>query len=179
MTAYKDFDQILNADVVDEKERIKFTQRWVADSYKIPSSMNPDWVAVLSSVHDHDNLPKHFGEVKVGSAFMVLSTQLIRLPDGWHIGVGQSDGNFIPVHPSYETSWNHPLNRKEIQKLTQAVRTGKVLNLASNNQPQPSGPTIIVPETAYQSDEPEVSQDQITPTTQIKTSSVSIDLSNW
>jgi len=180
MTTYTDFDQILNADVVDEQARIRFTQRWLSDSYNINSSVNPDWVAVLSSVHDHDNLPKHFGDVKVGSAFMAMSTRLIRLADGWHIGVGQSDDSVLPVHPKYETSWSHPLNQKEYQRLIQGIRKGKVSNLVSSNPvQQSSAPAITIPEAAYESEEPSVSRDQITPTTQVKTNSVSIDLSQW
>lgn len=124
---YKSFDELLNADTVDETARLRFTQQWLEESYGL-KNFDPVWANLLSAVHDHDNLPKHFGDIRVGSAFSALITQLVRLPDGWHLASKRHDNeDLVPIHPKNEGSFSHPANQALVLRLRQTLKNGKVV----------------------------------------------------
>jgi hypothetical protein len=124
---YTNFDQIMEAEHVNATDRIQFTRKWLSQSYDIKNA-DENWITVLANVHDHDNLPKHFGAYKVGSSFSATMTQLVRLPDGWHLAIGADEQNLTPIHPKQETgSYSHPLNMKLRMQLTNVLKKGKLV----------------------------------------------------
>jgi len=124
---YTNFDQIMEAEHVNAADRIQFTRKWLAQSYDIKTA-DENWIAVLADVHDHDNLPKHLGVYKVGSSFSATHTQLVRLPDGWHLAIGNDPQLLTPIHPKQETgSYSHPLNMKARMQLTNILKKGKLM----------------------------------------------------
>jgi hypothetical protein len=184
MTSYNNFDQILNDPQVDEQARIQFTRKWLNQQYGI-TAYDTDWVNVLTAVHDHDNLPKHFGQPRVGSAFAALVTQLAKLPDGWHLAYIDANDEMTPVHPKTETSYSHPENIKRRSRITTVLKTGKLLAPANNQQTSrtpDSFPGTITDIYAEKDQAVKVDDElnpTITPTTQVATKSVSIDLSSF
>jgi hypothetical protein len=190
MTNYTTIDQMVNSDQIETNDRLQFIRKWLADQYEIKSS-NPQWLDLFSDVHDHDNLPKHFGQVKIGSTFAAAVTQLVRLPDGWHIAISNKNNEMVPIHPKREGSYTHPSNQKLLLQLRQVVK-GKV-----SQQPQlaaggtgvqslsPAG--ALTAEDLYQAEDREIAEKDnlgpavtsTTPFTQQKTQSVDIDISRF
>jgi hypothetical protein len=83
---YNNFTELLEADQVDEGARKLFTTRWLNTQYGIAENVNPEWVNEISAVHDHDNLPKHFGKIKLSSSFSSFHTQIVQDQNGvWRL----------------------------------------------------------------------------------------------
>lgn len=184
---YHNFDQILADENVNDAERISFTRQWLRNNYGI-AQYDPEWVDQLTNVHDHDNMPKHFGEISVGSAFTTaLLTYLVRLPDGWHLTISQAgnrDGT--PIHPKTEASYTNPANQKARLHLAQVLKTGKVSKqpvqgATFNTQPQLTQSDLFAQKDAEAKveDNSELSNDSVKPDSVIKTTSVGIDLSQY
>jgi hypothetical protein len=124
---YKSFDEILNDETVNNTDRINFTRQWLKTNYGY-NNPNEEWVNIISDVHDHDNQPKHFGEVSIGSSFSVFKTQLVRVQEGWHLGVtrnNQTQGTIL--HPKTEPAGKEPENQKLTLALGQTLKTGKLI----------------------------------------------------
>lgn len=183
MTVYNDFDQLLEARTVDHKARIRFAQEWLRKNYGI-NTADAEWVDSLSNVHDHDNLEKHFGQIKIGTAFSMLVTQLVRVQEGWHLGVARKEGQQgVLLHPITEAASNDDEQKKLRLQLTQVVKNGKVKHDESSNPPVAVTSVPSLGEDIYRTkdaaadilDEP-VSAPVTLDSTQ-KTKSVGIDLS--
>jgi hypothetical protein len=135
MTTYNNFDEIITANEVDRNARLAFARKWVKESYGIVDTKG-DWIDGLTDVHNHDNLPKHFGQIKLGTAFSTLNTQLVRYEGIWHIGIRtpKNDEGFV-LHPANEQSSKTPANEKARLNLLRLVKTGtvqlEVINMAS------------------------------------------------
>lgn len=123
--AYRNFDELLEAKTIDEQSRLQFTKKWISDNYEITDPA-ADFIAAVSDVHDHDDLPKHFGQVTLSTAFSSVKVQLLRLPEGWHLGI-QRDGQEDPtiVHPKSERSYRVTENYQHVQQLQQLLRNRK------------------------------------------------------
>jgi hypothetical protein len=81
---YTNFDQILKDQELDNDVRIEFTKNFLADKYGITTETTTPWMVELSSVHDHDNEPKHFGFIKVGTVNLWI--QLVKVnPTTWEL----------------------------------------------------------------------------------------------
>lgn len=89
MAKFTNFDQFLKDPDVGSRadERIMFTREWLEANYGIETVAKSAWVEQLSNVHDHDELPYHFGEVKVGTGFQNLWVQLIKNGSVWDLAV--------------------------------------------------------------------------------------------
>jgi hypothetical protein len=88
MPKYKNFDQLLTAANVSQKDRIDFTNEWLKKNYGIEVPEGAKWADELSDVHNHDNLPKHFGQIKIGNSFQVRWIQLVKIGSTlWQLAV--------------------------------------------------------------------------------------------
>jgi len=76
---YTNFDQILRESNLNEVDRIIFTQQWLQKNYNIDVPINAQWVNELTGVHNHDNLPKHYGQLKLATAFENLWIQVTKI----------------------------------------------------------------------------------------------------
>ena len=126
MPTYSTFDHILNADTVDTNERLRFAKRWLSKTYRI-INVNQEWLNILTEPHNHDNLPKHFGQVKISTAFVSLITQLVKIQNVWHIGIiKKNDSDGIIIHPTAEESGKTTQNEKNRLLLMSIARNGTV-----------------------------------------------------
>lgn len=89
MAKFNTFDQILKDPNVGSRadERVAFTREWLEANYGIEAVAKSAWVEQLSNVHDHDELPQHFGEIKVGTGFQNLWVQLVKNGSVWDLSV--------------------------------------------------------------------------------------------
>lgn len=126
MPVYKNFDQVINAGRVDEFARVAFTKNWLKTSYDI-TDVKADFIDALSDVHDHDDLAKHFGQVRVGTAFSSVLVQIVKVENVWHLGAILKDGEQGSViHPKAEASFTHPENMKVLLLLKTVLSKGTV-----------------------------------------------------
>lgn len=188
MTTYKNFDEIIGATEVDRNARLAFARKWVKDNYGIVDSKG-DWIDGLSDVHNHDNLPKHFGQIKLGTAFSTINTQLIRYEGVWHIGIRtpKNDDGFV-LHPANEQSSKHPDNEKARLNLLRLVKNGtvqlEVINMANQGTEYSpvtalSGDDIYKQKDLEAATEDDVTSYNINDTQNKSTKSVGIDLSAY
>ncbi len=76
---YTNFTELITADEVDEQARKFFTRGWLKTQYNINHQVNPEWADLITEVHDHDNLPKHFGKIQLASAFSASTLRLFKI----------------------------------------------------------------------------------------------------
>jgi hypothetical protein len=179
---YNNFDEIITAEKVDNEARQRFTRKWLRDEYGI-EQYDKDWLNQLSDVHNHDDLPKHFGQVRIGSSFSALTTALIRLPEGWHLAISKSDGESItPIHPKHESSYTNTENQKHRLHIIKVLKTGKIIQTSNVSQ----YPIVDTDSFFEKKDKQNASTDStslpieaVTPVSQVKTTSVNIDLSSY
>jgi hypothetical protein len=114
MPTYKNFDQIINSGRPSRLDRINFTKSWLRNNYDIVE-VKEDFLDNMSDVHDHDNLAKHFGQIRIGTAFSSITAQIVKVENTWHLGVILKEGEQGQVlHPKSEASYAHPDNMKSI-----------------------------------------------------------------
>lgn len=179
------FSEILNnPQKFDDRTRSKYTKQWLKDSYNITVA-DPIWVSALSTVHDHDGMPYHFGQYQVGSSFSLVLTQLVELPDGWHLAVARRDETELnPVHPKHEGSFMHPENQKLLLHLRQVLRNGHLQTPHPTATEVSAFPSVGSLDIFAQQDKKEAEERADAPVSDTvgllpgKTKSVSIDLSN-
>jgi len=185
MSKYKNFDQIINDSDLSRLDRISFTGDWLLTNYGIRPSANPAWVEQLSDVHDHDNEPKHFGRINVGSSFESIQTQLVKLHGAWHLGIikhGETEG--VIIHPMSEKDALVGENEKLREKLYRIVETGKILKPAiiiqapalQTELPDPQKPYATLQDFAPQ--ESEIDSRPVNDLN-VKTTSLEIDLNDY
>lgn len=127
---YKTFDDFFAEGAgVNADERDRFARDWLKKNYRF-EQVNSDWVHLISDVHDHDNEPLHFGQVKIASAFTGLTTQLVKVHNVWHLAYlkGSSDVAII-VHPVSEGVGAE--NEKNRLLVAQLVKNGSVPKVTS------------------------------------------------
>lgn len=187
MKQYSDFDEFIQEGPgVNQKEREAFTRKWLRASYNI---VNADelWVRLLSDVHNHDNQPLHFGQIRIGTAFSALNTQLVKENNSWHIGVAKpnaTEGHII--HPLKERVAD-PNNEKLRRQLEGIATTGKVVlqqtalpvydGVEYEMNPTTVGDVFVLPEKDEVKDDDAPQSAPISLDGQTKTTSVDIDLS--
>lgn len=184
MANYRNFDEIMNARNVFPVDRLMFARKWLSDNYGVN---NPDeqWLNDFTDVHDHDGAPKHFGQIKIGTAFGALMTQLVKIENTWHVGVVKPNSEQgIIIHPKSEASSTHPDNMKEMLNFVRVVQTGKVLQqpVFSGNEYQTVAP-LTSQEVYAQQDAEDGFNDDVASApadiTSTRTQSVGVDLSAW
>lgn len=126
MPTYKNFDQIINSGRPSRLDRINFTKSWLRNNYNI-TEVKEDFLDNLSDVHDHDNLAKHFGQIRIGTAFSSVTAQIVKVENTWHLGVILKEGGQGQVlHPKSEASYSQVDNMKSILLLKTIVAKGTV-----------------------------------------------------
>lgn len=182
MTTYNNFDQILNDKNLSEKDRISFTKSWLSKNYGVDSNANQEWVNILSDVHDHDNEPKHFGRVKLGTAFESIETQLVKIHNVWHIGIVKNnhEDSSVVIHSLNEVASQDEQNVKNRGQLQRLVKNGKLILIPAT----PSGVQILQPQTSFipqtvtEFDDAPLSA-PVTESDNVKLASISIDLTEY
>lgn len=176
--SYQTFNQILADEHVDNEERILFTKRWLKSSYGFGQA-DEQWVSLLSDVHDHDNLEKHFGEVVLATAFNSLTTRIVLVNGVWHLAVlKKSDSSWAPIHPKIESSYNEASNQKLRLNLFNLLKKGKVVAGQQTGQPSPVENIYASKDKAFEVAE-DISSVPVSHVDAAKTKSVSIDLSQY
>lgn len=190
MKQYSDFDQFLSEGPGLEFEaRLAFTRKWLKDNYNVVSA-NEEWMTLLSDVHNHDDQPLHFGQIKIGTSFSAATTQLVKLHNVWHMGIikqNSNEGAFI--HPLREQNQN-PENEKLRVLLSSLATSGKVVKpepvygvdysapAINMGTPDFSGPGVFQLPEPVATEEDDLENNPIKVNSETKTKSVDIDLSS-
>jgi len=184
---YHSFDEILAANQINEAERIAYTAKWLENNYGIKNP-NPEWVTLLSDVHDHDNMPKHFGDTHVGTAFTRMDLILTKIGGStWHIGVARNGkGKGELIHPKSEASYSENSNQKLRLELIALLKNGKVQQtIGHTNNATLATVTPVSSETIYKKEDDEAREasnlGSSAPVNSLgaKTKSVGIDMSAY
>lgn len=175
---YKSFDDFFTEGPNKNKEsRVAFTSNWLKTHYRF-SDVNREWVELISDVHDHDNQPLHFGQVKIGTAFNAVTTQLVIVHNEWHLMMKKVNGEEVLVHPIHEES-RILGNDKNRLFLYEILRKGKVVaeKLPIQGATYIANPTALDAFSDMPSDEAVSGSAPVSD--DIATTSVSVDLSAY
>lgn len=129
--------RILNDKNLSESERVRLTREWLKTEYRIKDVKDIAVLTQLSLVHNHDNLPLHFGEVEVGSSFNTGYVRIVEVNEGWHLAYSRTPGkNFIIIHPGYEKAGVIAENLKTLNLAKSLFKTGTLpkINLPGETQ---------------------------------------------
>lgn len=166
------------------QERQKLTEEWLQSEYNIKKIKDPFFARSLTLIHDHDELPLHFGAVKVGTAFSALYVRLVTTPDGWHLATSLTpDGNDVKIlHPKNEPASRNPENIIGLQNLIKILTNGSVVDTGEhvNSLPliQDEERTISLP-TENNTDEDILTENITLNDSDKKTTSISIDMTKF
>lgn len=132
--SYDSFDEILNAVTLNNAARVVYTRKWLEENYQI-TNPNAEWLDLFSNIHDHDNMPKHFGDTRMGTAFMKMDLILTKVGATWHIGVSRkSDGKGELVHPKSEgASYTDAGNQKLRVALSSILKKGNLQRIPASD----------------------------------------------
>lgn len=164
------------------EDRTKTTQEWLKTEYGAKEIKDPSFAANLSLIHDHDDLPLHFGAIKIGTAFSALYVRLVQSPHGWHIATSKTpEGGKVKIlHPKNDPAYNNPDNIIGIQELLKLLKTGTVTDDGMHvGMKQQNEEIIVLPEDSNTQDEDVLTDAITTDNTNLKTTSVSIDMSKF
>lgn len=121
MTEYTNFDQIMRDENLDDAARIAYTNEWLLGRYglEIPTPL----VAELTRVHDHDNLAKHFGQLKLATAFQNAWLQVEKTSPGtWSLTYSYAGPEAQPsILPHKNDKKQDQSNTEKIQRLINAI----------------------------------------------------------
>lgn len=166
------------------QERQTLTEKWLESEYNIKNIKDPLFARSLALIHNHDDLPLHFGAVKIGTAFSALYVRLVTTPDGWHLATSRTpEGNETVkiLHPKNEPASRNPENIIGLQDLIKLLKNGKVVDTGehSNSLPLQTDEEIIELPVEKNTDEDILSENVTLNDSDKKTTSISIDMSKF
>lgn len=181
--SYNSFDEILNAVTLNNAARVVYTRKWLEENYQIKNP-NAEWLSLFSDVHNHDNMPKHFGDTHMGTAFMKMDLILTKVGSTWHIGVSRKgDGRGELLHPKSEgASYTDAGNQKLRVALSSILKNG---SLKQNTNSTVSTKQANLSDSIYhKEDEADRASSDFSPSApvdnlNVKTKSVDIDMSAY
>lgn len=146
---YTNFTELMTATEVDEQARKFFTRGWLKTQYNINYQVNPEWADLLTEVHDHDNLPKHFGKIQLASSFSSFYTQIVQDQNGvWRLAYtanieDTNAGKLVPLVNDKNVS------RVEFNQLRGHIKSIVTKNKVQTNLIQPPPVVATVPELSF------------------------------
>lgn len=123
----KIISKILNNKQLSETDRVRLIREWFKTEYRLKDIKDNKFLSLVSEVHDHDNLPLHFGEVNVGTSFNASYVRILEVNEGWHLAVSKESGkNFNVIHPNYEQAGSTAENLKHLNIVKSLLKSGSV-----------------------------------------------------
>lgn len=140
----KIINKILNTPNLSLSDQTRLMKEWLQTDYQTKNVKDTKVLEALSSVHNHDNLPLHFGEVHVGSTFSAGYIRVVEVGEGWHLAHSREPGkNFTIIHPTYEKAGQTAENVKLLTLVKSLLAKGTLVNV-------PGTVTVTSPETTNQ-----------------------------